>query len=197
MADLQAVRTVPQLSGQLAGLGFSPELSTGKSTSGHLLMTMRITRGLSQAEVAVGAGVDVRSIRRAERGEASPTTVARIERALLREDVGGMDSTQAAFVLTASAVALAPLLGAKSEWAIGPERRSSRPASRLRRHMARLANAHFGISLEKIAAVYGCRRQSVAEQVQAAEAEIAADDDLGARVADLYGLIEATVRRTA
>lgn len=195
MADLLPVSVTSALSVQTSG--FAPDTEVI-----HRNIDIRgIRKGLgwTQAELAQRIDCDLSSVRRAERGRISQKMLRRmelrIEQALFWSAQRSQASSRAEVVLNASAIALAPLLGAKSEWATGPGRRSSRPASRLRRHMARLANAHFGVSLEKIAGVYGCRRQSVAEQVQAAEAEIAADDDLAERVADLFALIEATVRR--
>lgn len=191
MADLQVVSGASALTGQTSGFTPRSEVIHKKVD----IKGWRVGVGWTQAELAGRVGCDLSTIRRAERGDVGATTYGRITQALASHVVVRPEDSHACQVLNASAVALAPLLGAKSEWAIGPDRRSSRPASRLRRHMARLANAHFGVSLEKIAGVYGCRRQSVAEQVQAAEAEIAADDDLAERIADLFALIEATVRR--
>ncbi|MBS1180419.1 MAG: hypothetical protein H6Q99_299 [Proteobacteria bacterium] len=191
MPDLQPARTASALTVQTSG--FAPDSEVIHSNIE--ISVARRCAGISQSDLARLVNCDLSSIKRAERGRASASLSARIEQALRGCLPNPIDDSRAELVLRAAAIALAPLLGAKSEWAIGLERRSSRPASRLRRHMARLANAHFGVSLEKIAGVYGCRRQSVAEQVQAAEAEIAADDDLAERIADLFALIEATVRR--
>lgn len=192
MADLLPVSVASLMTAQMSGFAPDSKVIHRKVE----IKAWRIGVGWTQAELAARAGCDLSTIRRAERGDVGEVTYGRIAQALASHVVVRPEDSHACKVLNASAVALAPLLGAKSEWATGPGRRSSRPASRLRRHMARLANAHFGVSLEKIAGVYGCRRQSVAEQVQAAEAEIAADDDLAERIADLFALIEATVRRT-
>lgn len=191
MTDLPLASVASSLPGQMSG--FAPDSEVIHRNIDIAVMRRRF--GISQSDLARLVDCDLSSIRRAERGRVSAALMGRIEMALRGCDRDPLADTRAELVLEAAAVALAPLLGARSEWAIGPDRRTSRLSSRLRRHMARLANAHFGISLEKIAGVYGCRRQSVAEQVQAAESEIAADDDLGARIADLFALIEATVRR--
>lgn len=191
MADLLSASGASWMTAQTSGFAPGSEVIHKKVD----IKGWRKGVGWTQAELAGRVGCDLSTIRRAERGDVGSATYGRITQVLATHVVVRPEDSRACQVLNASAVALAPLLGAKSEWAIGPDRRSSRPASRLRRHMARLANAHFGVSLEKIAGVYGCRRQSVAEQVQAAEAEIVADDDLAERIAELFALIEATVRR--